>query len=205
MSQIHSVHLGKYFVPQNMKDAICVDVGGNTGQFAVKYNNYFKQIHIYEPQKECYEIIKQNIKGFENIEVFEEAVFHTSNKLVSLLSHHSMDSGSVSVMDDIITINEWTLNIVNTCKTISLEDIIERAGGYIDYMKIDCENSEYHLLMEKDLSKIKYMGLELHWQMGEKNFYNLVNHISKYFTSNDNLNYPHGYNIEVFFVSKFNT
>lgn len=194
-----------YQIPPNDKYDICVDVGGNTGQFALKYNNYFKKIHIYEPQKECYEIIKQNIKGFENIEVFEEAVFHTSNKLVSLMSHFSLDSGSVSVLDDIITVKEWTSDIVNTCKTISLEDIIERAGGYIDYMKIDCETSEYHLLMDKDLSKIKYMGIELHWQMGQENFDKLVNHILKYFTSIYNLNYQQGYNIEGFLVSKFNT
>jgi hypothetical protein len=68
-------------------------------------------------------------------------------------------------------------------------------------MKIDCENSEYHLLMNKDLSKIKYIGMELHGQMGETNFYQLVNHILKYFKSNNYLGYPYGYNIEVFFES----
>jgi phosphosulfolactate synthase (CoM biosynthesis protein A) len=66
-------------------------------------------------------------------------------------------------MDDIITVKEWTTHIVDSsCKTISLEDIVERSGDYVDYMKIDCENSEYHLLMNKDLSKIKYMSIELH-------------------------------------------
>lgn len=72
-------------------------------------------------------------------------------------------------------------------------------------MKIDCENSEYHLLMNKDLSKIKYIGVELHHQMGKKNFDDLVNHILKYFNNvhNANLNYHRGANIEVLFESKF--
>ena len=119
-----------------------------------------------------------------------------------MVSHSNFDSGSVAIKDDIITVKEWTENIVNSnCKTISLEDIIERSGGFIDYMKIDCENSEYYLLMNKDLSKIKYIGMELHWQMRKDNFDKLVNHILKYFKSNDNLNYQIGNNIEVFFES----
>jgi FkbM family methyltransferase len=206
MSQIHSNHIGNYFVPLNIKNGTCVDIGGNTGQFSLKYKDFFKQIHIYEPQQECYEIIKKNINGYDNIKLYGEAVFHTSNMAINLVSHTNLDSGSVAIMDDIITVKEWTINIVDSnCKTISLEDIIQRMGGYIDYMKIDCENSEYYLLMNKDLSKIKYIGVELHWQMGKDNFDNLVNHILKYFNNKHNadLNYPVGSNIEVFFQSKF--
>jgi FkbM family methyltransferase len=206
MSQIHSCHLGNYHVPLDVKNGICIDIGGNTGQFTLKYSNFFKEIHIYEPQKECYEIIKKNISSLNNIKLYNEAVFHSSNLSVNLVSHSNYDSGSVAVDDEIIKVKEWTSNIVdNNCKTISLEDIIKRAGDYdyIDYMKIDCENSEYHLLMEKDLSKIKYMGIEIHCQMGKENFEKLTNHILKYFKTNDNLNYQKYNNIEVFFESKF--
>ena len=77
--QIHSTHLGNYFVPLSIKDGICVDIGGNTGQFSLKYKNFFSLIHIYEPQKECYEIIKNNVKELVNIHVFDEAVFYESN------------------------------------------------------------------------------------------------------------------------------
>jgi len=204
MNQIHSEHLGNYFVPQDIKNGICVDIGGNTGQFSLKYKNFFKQIHIYEPQKECYSIIKKNIDGLKNIVLFDEAVFHTSNQVVELVSHRTFDSGSVAINSDIIKEKEWLNHVVNSCKTISLLEIIERAGGYVDYMKIDCETSEYNLLIDKDLSHIKYMGIELHWQMGKDNFDRLIKHILKYFNNKTNadINYPNGYNIEVFFESK---
>ena len=207
MQQIHSQHLGNYFVPDNIKNGVCVDIGGNTGQFSIKYKDFFKTVHIYEPQKECYEIIAKNIINYTNISVFNEAVWHSSNEHVELLSHHSLDSGSVAVNSNIINIPEWTSSVVDTqCKTIDLIDIINRIGGYVDYMKIDCETSEYYLLFDKDLSHIKYIGIELHWQMGKENFDKLVNHILKYFnnTLNCNLEYPNGYNIEVFFESKTN-
>ena len=204
MSQIHSIHLGNYTVPLNVKNGICIDIGGNTGQFSLKYKDFFKQIHIYEPQQECYQIMQKNISKFDNITLFNEAVYHSSNLFIQLVSHANLDSGSVAIKDDIIQIKEWTENLVDTnCKTISLEDIIKLAGGYVDYMKVDCENSEYHLLMNKDLSMIKYMGIELHWQMCMDNFNKLIQHICKYFNckSNISLEYPLGYNIELLFES----
>ena len=138
--------------------------------------------------------------------MYNEAVYHTSHLLINLISHGNFDSGSVAVDSDIIVQKEWDTNLIidNNCSTISLNDILERAGGYIDYMKIDCETSEYYFLMDKDLSNIKYIGIELHWQIGKDNFDKLINHILKYFNNifNYNLEYPHGYNIEVFFESK---
>ena len=85
-----------------------------------------------------------------------------------------------------------------------MEDIIKRAGVYIYYTKLDCETSEYNLLIDKDLSKIKYLGIELHWQIGKENFDRLITHILKYFNNKTDitLDYPYGYNIEVFFESK---
>ena len=65
--QIHIQHLGNYHVPEQCRDGICVDIGGNTGQFSLKYANFFKTIHIYEPQKECQELISKNIKNISNM------------------------------------------------------------------------------------------------------------------------------------------
>lgn len=137
--------------------------------------------------------------------LFNEAVFDKSNEEMELISHPNMDSGSVCLNNDKIKVKEWTSNIVNKCKTISLEDILIRVGGTIDYMKIDCETSEYNLLYNKDLSFIKHMGIELSWQVGEENFNNLVNHILKYFNNvyNYNLTWTIGCNIEAYFVSKY--
>jgi|UniRef100_A0A6C0BG68 hypothetical protein len=40
--QKHSIHLGNYHVPQNAVNGVCVDIGGNTGQFSIKYNDFLK-------------------------------------------------------------------------------------------------------------------------------------------------------------------
>jgi hypothetical protein len=51
MSQIHSIHCGNYFVPLNIKNGICVDIGGNTGQFSLKYKDFFKKIIFMNHKK----------------------------------------------------------------------------------------------------------------------------------------------------------
>ena len=204
IKQNYTSHLGNYIVPLNTQDGICVDIGGNTGQFSLKYANFFKVIHIYEPQEKCYEIIKESINSHTNLILFKEAVYNKSGEHKYLISHNNLDSGSVALDTDKIEVKEWTNNIVDKCITISLEDILNRVGGIIDYIKIDCETSEYNLLYNKDLRNIKYMGIELHWQLGETNFNNLVSHILKYFDNpyNYDLSYPKQ-NIEVLFVSKY--
>jgi len=207
--QIHDYNnCGNYIVPIEVKNGVCIDIGGNTGAFSLKYVEFFKTIHIYEPQLECYKIIKERLKNYNNIEIFNEAVYNESGKEIELISHGNNDSGSVALNSDIIQVKEWKENIVvNKAKTISFEDILKRSGGYIDYMKCDCETSEYNLLMNKDLSNIGILAIELHWQLGKDNFNKLIDYILKYFNiykinTYDTLDYPIGTNIERLFINK---
>lgn len=198
-------NLGHYFVPDCIKGGICVDIGGNTGCFSLKYATFFKTIHTYEPQSECFEIIKNRIKEYTNISLFREAVFSESNKIVELISHANHDSGSVGLKSECLN-NDWKSSDVvdSNVRTVSLDDVLLRIGGYIDYMKIDCETSEYNFLMNKDLSKINYLGIELHWQMGKQKWDELIQHILTYFTlySHSDLSHTYETNKEVLFISK---
>ena len=63
MSQIHKAHCGNYVVPEVVRNGSCIDIGGNSGEFSLKFKNFFKSIHIYEPQNECYDIIKNRTKA----------------------------------------------------------------------------------------------------------------------------------------------
>lgn len=185
--QLHNYgNLGNYIVPEDVRGGMCVDIGGNTGCFSLSYKDFFSKIHIYEPQSECNEIIRQRTVGLQNITVFNEAVFSETGHVISMISHSNLDSGSVALKADNLTNNlmstGWTDNTVDyQVKTITLEDILERAGGSIDYLKVDCETSEYNFLMNKDLKNIKYIGIELHCQLGYDKYNELLTHISKYF------------------------
>jgi FkbM family methyltransferase len=206
--QIHRMNnLGHYVVPESVRGGVCVDIGGNTGAFTHKYQDFFKAIDIYEPQQECRAIIEKRLAGLTHIKLYSDAVYHTSGETLRMVSHTNRDSGSVALDTDAIEIKEWTPNVIveDAVSTVSLEDVIERAGGSVDYMKIDCETSEYNFLMGKDLSPIRYLGIELSWQIGPERWSSLVTHIQKWFRLLEgSADFTPGRNKECFFERLIN-
>lgn len=208
-SLVHNLHnLGNYIVPDIVRGGSCVDIGGNTGAFSLKYSSHFREIHVYEPQLECNQLIRSRLEHYKHIHVYNEAVYSESGLQLNMIRHSNNDSGSVSMSSPELTdglLNRgWTSDVVNPATTICLEDILERIGGEIDYCKIDCENGEYGLLMNKDLSKIKFLGIELHWQMGKDKYDELLNYIGKFFNQAipGDISWTYDMNKETLFVSK---
>lgn len=194
-------NLGHYVVPETVRGCLCVDIGGNTGAFTLKYKDFFSKIHVYEPQTECYDIIADRIKGATNIILYKEAVYRSSGSEFRMVSHSNHHSGSVALDTDAIAEKEWTNEVVEAAvTTISLEDVLARAGGSVDYLKIDCETGEYNFLIGKDLSAIRYMGIELSWQIGAERWSELITHLLKYFKLVEgSITYTAGCNKECFF------
>ena len=174
-----SLNLGNYHVPDETKNGICVDIGSNLGDFTAKYLNHFDKIIFVEPQISLFENIENRFKNYEHVIGLNRAVWESSNVDLELVWHDNLDFGSVGVKGDFIN-DHWTNNVVNKIKSISFEDIFKNFDlNIIDYMKLDCETSEYPFLYGKDLTKIKYIGIELHFQLGEQRYNELLSWISK--------------------------
>ena len=157
-----------YFVPEGINNAVCVDVGGNVGAFSMVHYKDFGIIIAFEPATYSYgEYIKNMAKNnITNVEIFQYAVSDISNKTLHLKPWlFGNESGNAST----ITCEQWDENIYEEVTSISLEDILERFNiERINYLKIDCEGSEYDFLMNKDLSRIYYISIEIHNQLKEK-------------------------------------
>lgn len=193
-------NLGNYNVPLNCARNTCVDIGANIGDFTVSQVNNFNVIHFYEPFKPCFDIIQARVKNFKNVTGFNEAVYKESNLKLPMISHINKTAGSNALKTDCI--NEHWTDDLDSVVTISFTDILNRIGGKINYLKIDCETSEYYLLMNTDLSSVDYIGIELHWQMGQEKYNSLINHILKTHTSNDDFGYVYDLNKEVLFTNR---
>ncbi len=48
--------------------------------------------------------------------------------------------------------------MAETVPTVSLEDILQRAGRHINFMKLDCVTSEYNFLFMKNLDGIDFIA-----------------------------------------------
>lgn len=193
-------NLGNYKVPGFTRNGICVDVGANVGSFIKKYHEFFKIIYYYEPQIACYEICKK--LDYKNIIGFNEAVYNTCGKILPIVSHSNHESGSCALLTDSLN-SDWEVDtLINNVKTVDLATVVERAGGKIDYMKIDCETSEYYLLINNDIEMIKCIGIELHWQMGESKYCDLVKHISQTHNIIGDYTFQVNHNKEVLCIDK---
>lgn len=171
---IYKAHnLGKYIVPKKSFLGVCVDIGSNVGSFLSIYGNKFKKVQFYEPLPICFEICKKKAPYADG---FNEAVYNIPNIKMNMLVHYSKDCGSCALETDSIN-SDWINEIVSSVQTVDFPTVLKRAGGKIDYLKMDCETGEYHFLINNSLDDVTYIGMELHCQMGEKKWYELIRHI----------------------------
>lgn len=197
---------GRYIIPHfiNYDSIIAVDIGSHIGGFIDRYHNSFDLIHYYEMNPFAFKIIQNNHSNKSHIIGFNEAVSDYVGE-ADILYHPNDDAGSLCIDNPNQEVKEWGSKIATT-QTITLDTVLERVGGKIHFLKMDCETSEYAILMNQDLSNIHYLSMELHHQLGIENWNQLVSHILKYFDFYgplySNLNYQNGLNKELNFVNK---
>ncbi len=186
-------NLGSYIVPEECFGGTLVDIGMNNGCFTRQYKDSFSKIHGYEANPRLVEKLREEF----DIDIFNEIVW-SENDLIKTLAmyEHNDEDGSFGVVREN---SPWKQErALFDVKTVSLERILERAGP-IDYLKMDCESSEYEILKDKDLTKIRFLGLEIHNQMGKEKYEELYNFICKTHKPNQICNFRDGYHQEILF------
>lgn len=197
---IPGYNLGSYSIPDECVKNVCVDIGANIGCFTLQQASFFAVIHYYEPFEECYNIINEKVKELKNVTGWREAVYFEDDIIIPIVAHENLDAGSNAIKTD--AVNEAWSEEIGTVKTVSLPTILERAGGHIDYLKVDCETSEYYFLVDQDLAQIDYIGIELHWQIGQEKYDRLLAHLAKTHNVVGDCSWTWGINKEVLFKLK---
>jgi FkbM family methyltransferase len=170
-------NLGSYDIPSDCSRNYCVDIGANIGDFTVSQAGNFSTVHFYEPFAPCFDRVKSRAKELKNVVGFKQAVYSEDGQKLPLIAHLNHDAGSTALKTDVI--NEDWVDELDLVETVALPTILQRIGGHINYLKVDCETSEYHLLNKQQLHNIDYIGIELHWQIGEQRYNELLNWIAQ--------------------------
>lgn len=159
------------------KDELVLDIGANVGGFWNAWKWRFDNWHLVEPSLYNCEQIRAN--GYEG-SYSHNAVGKKSGEVVKLQKYWAGDNDTLSG-------NFGTQQFVNgenghgwqgeweEVVTLSLEDL--QKDREIGLLKVDCEGAEYDLLIDKDLSKIKYIVMELHNFLGGVKQKQLMTHI----------------------------
>ena len=148
---------------------IVIDVGANAGYFDMLLLSKRPDSKVY-----AYEAIESNVRLFEKnidmnppigdkIRLFHKAVTGKPMDTITLFKEADADNSvTASVFHDFETHNLTAV----TVKAISLAQILEENKlDRVDFLKLDCEGSEYPILYESPrdiLKKVKSIFLEVH-------------------------------------------
>ena len=161
---------------------IAVDIGANVGGFCLHACKHFKKIYAFEPLVENFLILEEvlNHYNIQNVEVYNTAIYSESNKILPLkifAENHSKDVTCAQFdSDKLIGTNK-------TCETISLKDMFEALDlDHVDYLKLDCEGSEYEILENfDDYNKISFICMEIHTFFGDQRKLDLLKKLKQYY------------------------
>ncbi len=128
-----------------------LDIGANIGLFSLAARAFFPDgmIHAYEPNPRLMPYLSHQA-AVGKISYFSEAVGKESGQ-VSL--QDCQDSVMGAVMD----------SPTGQIPKIAFETAIQRLGGEVDLLKLDCEGAEWDIFRERvSFKKVRFMSLEYH-------------------------------------------
>lgn len=160
-----------------------VDVGANVGWFTKLVDENFQNCNIfsYELDKENFANLKENVKHKKNNILISNSAVIGSNGFTRYWKHSSNIGGHKPIFegsDSYISEGAISENMLKTMhvrgsfvnvevEKITLKEIIDSNEiDYIDFLKLDCEGSEYeilnHAISHGYCDKILNMSAELH-------------------------------------------
>jgi FkbM family methyltransferase len=142
-----------------------VDIGANVGFFSMAAQAYFPhaRIHAYEPNPRVLQYTTTNAAS-AGFSVFAEAV--------------GGSAGFVSIEDCGDSNLARTVSMPDAAPTIpqvAVATIVQRLGGCVDLVKIDCEGAEWELFSD-DVPWLGVKHLRMEYHLGDERTYTDVKH-----------------------------
>jgi len=134
----------KRLLPQFTANVV-FDVGANIGQSAKGFARHFRhaQIYCFEPVSQTFAKLQRNIRGFPNIQCYNQALGNTAGTVTMSLSVHSEASAIVDGSTRTPEIRGLTEDVqIGTLQSFCETHRIER----IDFLKIDTEGHDLKVL-----------------------------------------------------------
>jgi FkbM family methyltransferase len=167
-------------------ESIFIDLGGNNGVVSQYISDKFNcNIHIYEPHKGCFKILKKKFNNNKKIKVYNSAISNNNNYKKFYFHSNVKDnnfydlslSESASLESKKINISKKKFEIV---KCIGINNIVKKFK-HIDVLKIDIEGHEYKILptIYKNIKKVDYVFIEFHGRSHHQNFKKKYNYWKK--------------------------
>jgi len=140
------------------EDDVVLDVGAHIGAFtALAVAEGASKIIAYEPHPESFTLLRVNLKKFKQVKMVRAAVLGTSDSRTTVEFFLQADNTSGH------SIHHFRGRNTTSVPAISISQVFSEER--ITYMKLDCEGSEYDLLINsKPLPKsVRCVTMEIHF------------------------------------------
>ena len=148
-----SVYVENEYQINNFEDKIVVDIGAHIGSFSMlAAQSGAKKVLAFEANKGNFRLLKSNLQS-TFVEVYNLAVYDSDgSNFQSIPSYDAANTGGCPV------------GKIEKGGVLSISlDIIISMAGFIDVLKLDCEGSEYPIILGcENLKKIKAIVGEYH-------------------------------------------
>jgi FkbM family methyltransferase len=136
------------------KEDNVLDLGGNIGAFTDLVSPLVNKVFTYEPEKENFEILKENNIENKNVYCFNSAVVGNQDKERIFYVNQKQNKGIHGFLA-----KRGRLEQKVSC--VNINDIIKEHN--INKIKMDIEGSEYELLKSMNFDMIDEMVIEYHF------------------------------------------
>jgi FkbM family methyltransferase len=150
------LHLDEYGISGRRLDPgdVVIDVGANIGVFSYRCHVLgSRAIFCYEPGAQNFKLLESNLGSLPGVHLFQAAVWRSDYDLpVELVLSEGPNSGAHSVLAAGHWVNFAGQQMQDSCgdgypaKPVQLDEILERFGR-VKILKIDCEGSEFPILL----------------------------------------------------------
>jgi FkbM family methyltransferase len=143
-----------------------LDIGVNIGLFSIWAGAKFPgaAIHVYEPNPALFEALTANV-GQVGATVYTEGVSAQDGHGHFVENGESM-VGQCSVASD------------GDIRLVSLRSAIERLGGSVDFLKMDCEGAEWEIFEDMEPFKaVEMLRMEYHLTRADRSLGWMINRL----------------------------
>ena len=152
------------------KEPLCVvekgdtvlDIGANKGFFTLNaLQKGASEVYSVEPVKHSYEQIKKLLNDFPNVNPINKAIGETNGTISMFVDSDSSATNCVTTYGDMFGRGSNKVDV----ESININTLIKQIDSKINYMKVDCEGSEFELfktITEQNLKNIDKLVIETH-------------------------------------------
>lgn len=165
------VNLGnEYQLPESMNGATVIDVGGHIGSFTTAcLERGAERVITCEPLERFRSCLAKNVETWKDKVTI----------LPNLITGKADDSTGFQLLNGMVCVAD-TPSRIDGVGVLELGSILKGLES-VDWLKLDCEGSEYSILCHTDLSKVKRIVGEAHrltWDGSERTIEDVVQFLS---------------------------